>query len=102
MRSFFSAAAAATQAQSADKDVEVVDPPSDSSLLRVTKFGIKIFCTTNVSALKQAIRNEQEPVFDRAPADTRVLWNVSVPADGLLRHDHRSPDLAKDQSFRSQ
>jgi hypothetical protein len=62
-------------------------------------FSVEIASTKNVSALKQRIRKEKEPAFDHVPADTLVLWKVSIPADGLAKQNPRVHDLDEDQSL---
>jgi hypothetical protein len=62
-------------------------------------FSVEISSTKNVSALQEAIRKKKEPAFDRVPADTLVLWKVSIPADGLAKEDPRVHDLDEDQSL---
>jgi hypothetical protein len=62
-------------------------------------FSIEIASTKNVSALKQVIRKEKEPAFDHIPANTLVLWRVSIPADSLVKQDPRTLDLIEDQSL---
>ena len=32
----------------------------------------------SVGSLKKAIKEEKKPAFDRVPADTLILWKVSV------------------------
>jgi hypothetical protein len=62
-------------------------------------FTVGIANTENVSALKQAIRKGKEPAFDHVPADTLVLWKVSIPTDSLVNQDPRIRDLDKDHSL---
>jgi hypothetical protein len=62
-------------------------------------FPVKIGSHESVGTLKQRIRKENEPAFDRVPAHTLVLWNVFIPADGLVKEDPRVHDLDEDQSL---
>jgi hypothetical protein len=62
-------------------------------------FSIEIESTKNVSALQQVIRKRKEPALDHVPADTLVLWKVSIPATGLVKEDPRIQDLPEDESL---
>jgi hypothetical protein len=62
-------------------------------------FLVKICSHESVGTLKQAIRKEKEPAFDRVPADTFVLWKISIPVDGPVKQDPRILDLDEDQSL---
>jgi hypothetical protein len=47
-------------------------------------FPVKIAGTESVGALKDAIKEKKRPAFDHVPADTLVLWKVSLPFDDSL------------------
>lgn len=47
-------------------------------------FTIEIASTENVSALKDAIKDKNEQLFQRVDARSLVLWNVSFPVDESL------------------
>jgi hypothetical protein len=42
-------------------------------------FQLEIASTKTVSALKDPIKDKKKPAFDHVPADTLVLWKVSIP-----------------------
>ncbi|SRR6266487_1695840 len=44
-------------------------------------FTVEILESKNVSALKKAIKDEKKPFFDHVPADSLILWRVSIPVD---------------------
>jgi hypothetical protein len=62
-------------------------------------FPVKIGSHESVGTFKQAIRKGKEPALDHVPADTLVLWKVSIPAESLVRQDPRILDLDKDHSL---
>jgi hypothetical protein len=47
-------------------------------------FTIKMPSTETVSILKKEIKKEKEPAFDHVPADTLVLWKVSILASSRI------------------
>ena len=47
-------------------------------------FTIEIANAKNVSALKDSIKDKKKPAFDHVPADTLVLWKVSLSVDKSL------------------
>jgi len=57
-------------------------------------FTIEIPDTKTVSALKKAIKDEKKPAFDHIPADTLILWNVSVRDDEHLEENIKELDKA--------
>ena len=44
-------------------------------------FLVKIANTKSVGALKKAIKEEKRPLFDNIPADSLVLWDVSISTE---------------------
>jgi len=62
-------------------------------------FQIEIASTKAVSALKKRIWIEKKPTFDHVPADTLVLWKVSVPADANLEQELGNLDLTDAKSL---
>jgi hypothetical protein len=50
-------------------------------------FEVKIGKEESVAALKKAIKEEKSPDFDHTPADSLVLWNVSIPYNHTLTDD---------------
>jgi hypothetical protein len=57
-------------------------------------FPVKILSTESVGALKKAIKDEKKPAFDHIPADTLILWNVSVRDDEHLEENIKELDKA--------
>jgi hypothetical protein len=47
-------------------------------------FPVKISPTETIGFLKDAIKEKKQPAFDHVPADTLVLWQVSIPVDDNL------------------
>ena len=45
---------------------------------RNSVFPVKIPSTETVGTLKEAIKDKKRPLFDSVPADTLILWKVSV------------------------
>jgi hypothetical protein len=60
-------------------------------------FTIEVANAKNVSALKDAIKDKKRPAFDHVPADTLVLWKVSLPVDDKL--EENLPNLAGETSL---
>ncbi|KAM6492778.1 hypothetical protein JOM56_012502, partial [Amanita muscaria] len=56
-------------------------------------FPVKIASTESVGALKKAIKDKKRPQFDHIPADTLVLWNVSIHFDSNLERNLENLDL---------
>ena len=50
-------------------------------------FTIEIAKTKNVGALKKAIKDENEHLFQHVDAKTLVLWKVSLPVDESLKEN---------------
>ena len=44
-------------------------------------FSTKIASSESVFTLKKAIKDEKKPFFDHVPADSLILWRVSIPVD---------------------
>ena len=77
-------------------------------------FSVKIAANESVCSLKEAIKEKMGPAFDRVPAKTLVLWNVSnksilanrrikdnVVALGLDNEDPMSPVMSLEEVFSS-
>jgi hypothetical protein len=47
-------------------------------------FEVKIGEDESVAALKDVIKEKKRPYFDDVPADTLMLWKVSIPYDANL------------------
>ena len=47
-------------------------------------FPIEIAERKTVGALKDAIKDKKRPAFDHVPADTLILWQVSIPVNRNL------------------
>ena len=60
-------------------------------------FPVAIAPTKTVGALKKAIKIEKMPAFDHVPADTLILWKVSIPVDDSLGDNLRN--LVDEQSL---
>src|SRR5271168_4915254 len=64
-------------------------------------FPVKVESTESVGTLKDMIKKKKEPLFDLVPADTLVLWKVSIFSDddGLQRRIE-DLNLVEEQSLR--
>ena len=79
---------------SADRILELICLVQGDDLRNA--FPLKIDSRESVGTLKQAIK--KACIRLRSYRHPR-LWNVSIPADGLLTRDPRILDLAEDQSL---
>jgi hypothetical protein len=50
-------------------------------------FTVQILCNKTVGDLRRAIKEETKPEFDHVPADTLVLWSVSILVDHQFRQN---------------
>ena len=50
-------------------------------------FEVKIGKEESVAALKEAIKEKKSPDFNHIPADSLVLWNVSIPYNPSLTNN---------------
>ena len=48
-------------------------------------FQVTLGRTKSIADLKEGIREKKKPAFDHVPADTLVLWKVSVRVDSNLK-----------------
>jgi len=48
-------------------------------------FSIRIAATDSVITLRKLIKDEKQHTFEHVPANTLVLWRVSIPVDENLR-----------------
>jgi hypothetical protein len=64
-------------------------------------FSIKIAATETVSALRKAIKDEKKPALDHVPADTLVLWKVSIPVDKSFKANISKMDLIEEELLSS-
>jgi Crinkler effector protein N-terminal domain len=55
-------------------------------------FPVVIATTKIVGLLKDTIKEKKHPAFDHIPADTLVLWKVSLPFDVSLEETMRNFD----------
>ena len=62
-------------------------------------FEVDIGIEKSVAALKEAIKVKKSPYFDHTPADSLVLWNVSVPFTRPLKAKVEKLVLADDESL---
>jgi hypothetical protein len=51
----------------------------------------------SIADLKKAIKEEKRPNFDHIPADSLVLWKVSLPCDQNLKWDVGDLHLVNDE-----
>ena len=58
-------------------------------------FSVEIQKSKTVSTLKDAIKDKKRPAFDHVPADTLVLWKVSIAVNGNLA-ENLDPDIIND------
>ena len=62
-------------------------------------FSVGIAVTESVSALRKAIKVEKKPAFDHIPADTLVLWSVSIPVDKSFKDSLNDFEPADEESL---
>ena len=62
-------------------------------------FGVKIGEDETVAALKKAIKEKCRPDFDHIPADSLILWSVSVPFNSSLYENVERLNLVEDKSL---
>jgi hypothetical protein len=62
-------------------------------------FSIRIAATDSVITLKKTIKDEKKPAFDHVPADTLVLWKVSIPVGGNFNQNLSELDFVDEQSL---
>jgi len=63
-------------------------------------FSVEISASKNVAALKKVIKKEKSPVFDHTPADSLVVWTVSIPADESLEEKLSKLELVDEGFYR--
>jgi hypothetical protein len=49
-------------------------------------FPVRIATTESVNSLRKVIKDEMKPALDHIPADTLVLWKVSIPVDKSFKN----------------
>jgi hypothetical protein len=62
-------------------------------------FPIEIAESKTVGALRKAIKDEKRPAIDHLPADTLVLWKVSIPVNQNLTENLRKLDFVDESSL---
>jgi hypothetical protein len=62
-------------------------------------FPIEIAENKTVGALRKAIKDEKRPAFDHVPADTLLLWQVSIPVNRNLTENLSKLDFVDDRSL---
>ena len=62
-------------------------------------FEVEIDKTKTVAALRKAIKEEMRPRFDDIPADSFLLWNVSVHCNLNLKKEVKELRLVDDDSL---
>ena len=58
-------------------------------------FQVEIVNSKTVGDLRKLIKEEKRPAFDHVPADTLVLWKVSIAVNGNLA-ESLDPDIIND------
>ena len=58
-------------------------------------FQVEIVNSKTVGDLRKLIKEEKRPAFDHVPADTLVLWKVSIAINGNLA-ESLDPDIIND------
>jgi hypothetical protein len=64
-------------------------------------FRVSLPQTRYIEDLKKGIREKKKPEFDHVPADTLVIWRVSVRINSNLKRDVESLNLVKEGSLYS-
>ena len=64
-------------------------------------FEVSLGRTQSLAALKVAIRRENKPAFDHVPADSLVLWKVSIRVDSNFKTNVESLTLVEEESLSS-
>jgi Crinkler effector protein N-terminal domain len=62
-------------------------------------FPIEIAESKTVGALRKAIKDEKRPAFDHIPADTLLLWKVSIPVNRSLHENISKLDFVDEGSL---
>ena len=62
-------------------------------------FLIEIAERKTVGALRKAIKDEKRPTFDHVPADTLLLWKVSIPVIQNLTENLSKLDFVDESSL---
>jgi hypothetical protein len=62
-------------------------------------FPIEIAERKTVGALKDAIKDKKRPAFDHVPADTLILWQVSIPVNRNLTEHLSKSDFVDESSL---
>jgi len=63
-------------------------------------FEVEIGANKSVAALKDAIKEKKRPYFDHVPADTLMLWKVSIPYDANLEQKVNETESDDDTALR--
>ena len=58
-------------------------------------FPVEIVNSKTVGALREVIKEKKRPAFDHIPADTLILWKVSIAVNGNLA-ENLNPDIIND------
>jgi hypothetical protein len=62
-------------------------------------FPIEIAESKTVGTLRKAIKDEKRPAFDHVPADTLLLWKVSIPVNRNLTENLSKLDFVDEGSL---
>ena len=64
-------------------------------------FHVELVRNKSIADLKEGIREKKKPAFDHIPADTLVLWQVSLRVDKNFKRDLESLTLTEKESLSS-